>query len=400
MHKTVIALRGTTGVGKTGTVRAMQSGHEHLIAVDLLREAMAAGFGFVEVGEMTRPIKGGHSVWPTVARVLEDHDFAVVEPCIAYAKLVAECPADVRLVNAYMVAAPWMTAARRRTRYIAEGRATPANVVNHWAYTRWAFDHCNREELLDRVADPGDLLLIDTMDYPIREVTFDEALAMVEAGWQKPEFSEDFHPQYQQVLQVSAYRYGSGDPRRKLFERGRLDAVLPERMDGMTVLDVGAMEGAFCFEALNRGASFCMALDVLDEPAALLRHVRSAQWQPITTAKVDVNTQAIPTLNELYEGSNYSLGLLLNVLHRVEDPGAVLEKVLAVCDAVVIENPFMMGTEPGRPGDTLSPGTWHLPPAWVKRVAEAQGFVLEGMSLGPYRPEQRLIWKLKRGEEA
>jgi len=111
---------------------------------------------------------------------------------------------------------------------------------------------------------------------------------------------------------------------------------------------------------------------------------------------VDVETEALPTLNDLYDERRYSLGLLLNVLHRVGDPGAVLAKVLAVCDAAVVEAPFWLGDEPVHPEGALYEGTWHLPPLWVKTQAQKAGFVVEGIVSGPYCAEQRLIYKLRR----
>jgi len=394
--KTVVALRGTTGAGKTAVVRAMQAGDAHLIDVPLLREAMDAGFTFVEVGEMTKPHKEGNRVWPIVERALEEHDVAVVEPCVTYPALAEQVPDDVRLVNCYVLAPPWMVAARRRTRYLLDERATPANIVNHWAYTRWQFAHCDVAELEARAADPGDLLLVDTTDYPVREVSVEEANALITAPYGRPNFADVGAPQYQQCLHVSCTWFGNAAPGRRAFEKARLDAVLPEDMAGMTVLDVGAMEGGFSFESLNRGATYCVAVDVLESAMALLKHVRTRQWQPVTCARVDVDTEALPQLNDLYEGRRYSLGLLLNVLHRVADPAAVLQKVLAACDAVVVEAPFWMGEAPLKPDDALYAGTWHLPPLWVKSQAAKAGFAVEEIVSGPYCAEQRLIYKLRR----
>lgn len=394
--KTVIALRGTTGSGKTGLVRALEGGMTHLLDVPLLREAMEGGFRFVEVGEMTGALKRDGSVWPVMEAALAEVDYVVVEPCVTYPALVAEVPEDVRLVNCYVVAPPWMVAARRRTRYIMDGRATPANIVNFWNYTRWQFNHATEAEVAARAGDGGETLLVDTTDYPLRAVSVAEAQALVSAPWRKPDFAEVGEPQYQQQVHVSAVWFGRGDAHRRQFEQARLDAVLPERMDGMTVLDIGAMEGGFCFESLNRGATYCVAVDILESAMACLKHIRTCQWQPVTCACVDVETEALPTLNDLYDERRYSLGLLLNVLHRVGDPGAVLAKVLAVCDAAVVEAPFWMGDEPVHPEGALYEGTWHLPPLWVKTQAQKAGFVVEGIVSGPYCAEQRLIYKLRR----
>ena len=112
---------------------------------------------------------------------------------------------------------------------------------------------------------------------------------------------------------------------------------------------------------------------------------------------MDVDAEALPTLNDLYDGRRYSLGLLLNVLHRVADPTRVLRKVMEVCDAVVVEAPFWMGDAPVPPPEgALHSPKWHLPPLWVKETAARHGFVVESISSGPYCAEQRLIYKLRR----
>src|SRR5690606_22673871 len=112
-----------------------------------------------------------------------------------------------------------------------------------------------------------------------------EATAIVNTPFRSPDFSVE-RPQYQQCLHVGGVWFGQQDMKRRAFEQARLNAVLPERMDGMTVLDIGAMEGAFCFESLNRGATYCMAVDILESAMRMLRLVRDAYWQPVTTAVV------------------------------------------------------------------------------------------------------------------
>ena len=396
MHeKTVIALRGTSGAGKTAIVRAMQAGDCHLIDVPLLRTAMQVGFSFTEVGEMTSPRDAGEPLWPVVQAKLDTAPFAVVETCDTYNQFAQELPANVKLYNAYCVAPPWLVLARRRTRFIMDGQATPANVSNYFGYVKWAQNYLNRDEVMLRSQDAGETVLIDTMDYPVREVTLEEAQGLLARGWDFPAF-DDTTKQYQQCLHISGVWYGNSDAHRKEFEWARLAAVLPERMDGMTVLDVGAMEGGFCFEALHRGATYCMALDILPEPMALLRDLRTRQRQPIGTAVVDVNKHSIPGLNDLYLAREYDLALMLNVLHRVEDPGLVLRKVLDVCRAAVIETTFFIGDEPVKPEGAQYPGTWHLPPMWVQKVAAECDHEIESIAVGPYAPEQRLIIKTRQ----
>ena len=402
---TVIALRGTSGAGKTALVRAMQAGDHHLIDIPLLRRAMNLGFTFTEVGELTSQVQAGKPLWPVLRAKLDCAPFAVVETCVTHKQVSEELPDDVALYNAYCVAPPWMVLARRRARYIMDGRATPANIGNHWAYTRWQKTVPGPAEVTARSTDPGELVLIDTTDYPVRQVTLDEATALLGGAFSFPKtvdccfnFPDDSAPttHYQQGVRVSGNWFGTPITTRQDFEWARLNAVLPERMDGMTVLDVGAMEGGFCFEALNRGAVYCMAVDILPAPMQLLKTTRTMQWQPISTAMVNIDTQELPRLNDLYDRRPYDLALLLNVLHRTEKPKVALKRVLGVCNSAVIEAPFWVGTHPVRPDEALYPGTWHLPPLWIKEIAERCGFQIESIAVDPYCGAQRLVYKLRR----
>lgn len=66
----------------------------------------------------------------------------------------------------------------------------------------------------------------------------------------------------------------------------------------------------------------------------------------------------------------------------------------------MVEAPFYIGEEPCKPLDAKYVGTWHLPPLWIKRMGEAAGFTLKSIKLGPYLPQQRLVYRLERVHDA
>lgn len=180
-------------------------------------------------------------------------------------------------------------------------------------------------------------------------------------------------------------------------EKERLSLILPADLTGKTLLDIGASEGGFCYEALHRGAIYATAIESRDTHVALMRRIRDAWQLPMTVAQMDVVNQSLPVLTT--HGPKvirYSLALLLNVLHHCQDPKALLEKVLAVCDSVVIETPFTAGCEPHPIG--LPPYPFHLglPPEWVKHVGAASGFTLDAIEISSMMEGQRLLYKLRR----
>ncbi|MGH9108272.1 MAG: class I SAM-dependent methyltransferase, partial [Acidimicrobiales bacterium] len=161
---------------------------------------------------------------------------------------------------------------------------------------------------------------------------------------------------------------------------------LPTSLAGKTVLDVGAWDGYYSFEAARRGASRVMATDsfvwegrswgtkqgfLLARQALGLEAVVDDQLIDV----MDLSPQAV--------GDTFDVVLFLGVLYHLRDPITALERVASVChDLLVVETEtaFPWRRFPaGRlfPGDELNDdGTnwWALNPVAVRKLLWQFGF--------------------------
>lgn len=403
--QTLVLVSGTAGAGKSALVHMMREGQAHLVECDLLRRVMATEWEFASVGMCTEPYKAGEPILPGLLETIGEHEYTLVEPCITREALAEEAiSADFDVVHLWLVTPPFMTDQRRKYRVLAEGYGTPETLDETPSYAKLENVHLTQEDIDFCEASLGSrwgLIYLDTTDLPAVEVDEARAREIVAHKGIGEAVLAEHPPQYQQAVRIGDKWVGTTNQQRLAWEQQRLDAVLPKSMSNMDLLDVGAMEGGFCFEAYNRGARYCMAVDYLESAVSDLRALRDAFEVPITSAIVDVTTQSLPRLTPYGHEKRYSMGLLLNILHRVKDPGAVLKSVLEICDAVVIENPACEGTEPIRPpvgSGADYPGLWYIPPLWVAEVAHESSFLLKTVEVGPYAPHERKIFKLERIE--
>jgi hypothetical protein len=375
--------------GKTVLQGLMEREDMHLVEVPLLCEAVAEGYNYVPV-DLVHAFRATGRNMRELNYGMEDRPYLVVDACVS-AKEVAAAFAETRVVQVVLVAPWYLVAARRRLRLVMDGIPLAA-IDNHPRYVAWAntyYSHNYREQM---VLEGVEEVWVNTADCPWRVEEDPDTVLRPMFAWP---YIDDPTQLYQQALHIGEGWYGNRA--RVGFEQARLDAVLPADCAGLTVLDVGSSEGGFCFEALNRGAVYTMGLELRQPQVDLMVTLRSQTFQALSVAQYDVNKLPLPVLYDRYgEARLWGLTLLLNVLHRVEDPGKLLREALVKSERVVVEAPFCMGTEPGKPEDAKYPGTWHLPPAWVTQVAHAHGFGMKRIEVGPYVPEQRLIFEMSR----
>jgi tRNA (mo5U34)-methyltransferase len=118
---------------------------------------------------------------------------------------------------------------------------------------------------------------------------------------------------------------GASDPGRVLLPR----LGLPERLDGRSVLDVGAWDGFFSFEAERRGAARVVATDSFSWSGggwgskAGFELARQALGSHVEGVDVDVMDLS-PALG------TFDLVLFLGVLYHLRDPIGAIERVAAV----------------------------------------------------------------------
>jgi tRNA (mo5U34)-methyltransferase len=111
---------------------------------------------------------------------------------------------------------------------------------------------------------------------------------------------------------------------------------LPARLDGLRVLDVGAWDGFFSFEAERRGAQvlatdhFCWSGPGLGTKAGfdLAHDAFSSQVEALDIDPFQLCPEAV--------GGTFDVVLLLGVLYHVKDPLGLLERVRSVTRNLLI----------------------------------------------------------------
>lgn len=167
----------------------------------------------------------------------------------------------------------------------------------------------------------------------------------------------------------------------------RLEQIrLPRDLSGRTVLDVGAWDGFFSFEAERRGASRVVAADhyawhgtgwATGQGKAgfeLAHNALSSKVEDIDVDVMDLTAERVGT---------FDVVLFLGVLYHLPHPLLALERVAAVTrDLLILETVVdMVGV--GRPAAAFYPGSelggdptnwWGPNPAAVRGLLESVGF--------------------------
>lgn len=136
---------------------------------------------------------------------------------------------------------------------------------------------------------------------------------------------------------------------------------LPADLRGATVLDIGAWDGFFSFEAERRGAARVVAVDgpAWREPAwgpggfgtrAGFDLARRALGSGVEARELDLDEIAPETVGR------FDVVLLLGVLYHLKHPWAALERVASVCDGLLIVESHADLLDLGRPAMALYPG--------------------------------------------
>lgn len=396
--KTIYMVRGTMCAGKTSLLGALQRGDRHLVDSPTLAPLFDNDWAYLDVGPITDCWQQGTPMLPVIEEAFGDRDIMLAEPCYCPAQMFREATEGrFNLIHVYLFAPPWMVDTRRKLRFTQVGVATPDTIEQYEPYAKWRGNLPAENEIAWALAafPTAQLVWLDTRDYPLHEVGLSEVEAMVRGEPTAPELP-DVSAQYQQCLHIGGEWYGSKGLERMAFEQARLDAILPDAMPGWTVLDIGASDGGFCYEALNRGAYYCTAVEVRTDRLALLRGIRDRCHLPVCVADLDINEHPIPPTHSAGQHCRYDLGLLLNVLHHTPDSEAVLGKVMDSCQRIVVETPALGDCdEPWTPGIEPYPNYKHLPRPWVEKVAARHGFRLTEARTSPYQGDFRSIFKLE-----
>lgn len=115
---------------------------------------------------------------------------------------------------------------------------------------------------------------------------------------------------------------------------------LPERLDGLRVLDVGAWDGFWTFEALRRGAREVVAIDDFSDHIGRLGPGDRRAWQTFDLCReaLGFGEDRCRRLEmDVYSVSEEALGrfdvvLCFGVLYHLRHPLLALDRLAAVCD--------------------------------------------------------------------
>ncbi len=130
---------------------------------------------------------------------------------------------------------------------------------------------------------------------------------------------------------------------------------MPEDLSGMTVLDIGAWDGFFAFEAERRGAKRVLAIDSVcwkNRPGAkdgfeLARKVLRSRVEDLEMEVVDISRERIGA---------FDLVLFLGVLYHMRHPLLALERVSSVTKNLLILETAVDMSFSRRPAMVFYPG--------------------------------------------
>ncbi|MBI4464164.1 MAG: DUF1698 domain-containing protein [Acidobacteria bacterium] len=179
---------------------------------------------------------------------------------------------------------------------------------------------------------------------------------------------------------------------------------MPENLSGMTVLDIGAWDGFFSFEAERRGASRVLAIDSNDpgwgskEGFELARRTLHSQVEYRECDVLDISPDKIGV---------FDLVLFLGVLYHMRHPLLSLERVFSVTQNLLILETEVDNVWSRRPVMTFYPGSeladepsnwWGPNPSAVQAMLKDVGFrqveLMDKGSLG-YRIGRAIKHKIK-----
>ena len=112
--------------------------------------------------------------------------------------------------------------------------------------------------------------------------------------------------------------------------------ALPERLDGLTVLDVGAWDGFFSFECERRGASRVLATDYFSWTGLSWGSKQGFEFaRKVLGSHVEDRTIDVPDINRETVGQ-FDVVLFLGVLYHLKEPFAALERMASVTKKTLI----------------------------------------------------------------
>jgi SAM-dependent methyltransferase len=124
-----------------------------------------------------------------------------------------------------------------------------------------------------------------------------------------------------------------------------VEAVFGHGIEGGSVLDVGTYYGRFLYEAKARGAARAVGVELDPGRWSIADRIAALHGRTYDVLK--------GRIEDVELDERFDLVLVLNVLHHVPDPVAVMRRAASLCRGVVIVE-FPMADHPGYISDMLS----------------------------------------------
>jgi tRNA (mo5U34)-methyltransferase len=129
---------------------------------------------------------------------------------------------------------------------------------------------------------------------------------------------------------------------------------LPERLDGLTVIDCGAWDGYFSFECERRGAERVLATDHYCWTHGGKRGFDIAKQA--LGSRVEERFAKIEELSQQTVGT-FDLALFLGVLYHAQDPMHYLRIMREICSGLLIVETVVDAMDYPRPAMIFYPGS-------------------------------------------
>ena len=144
---------------------------------------------------------------------------------------------------------------------------------------------------------------------------------------------------------------------------------IPDRLDGKRVLDVGAWDGYWTFEALKRGAREVVAIDDFSDLTGSLGDADRKGWETFDLCRELLGfdedrckryEMSVYDVDEAALG-RYDVVFFFGTLYHLRHPLLALDRLSAVCDVeIYVESailddfsPYRGGLNKGYPGDQM-----------------------------------------------
>lgn len=385
----ILRLGGASCTGKTTIVGLLNEGLGYLFRGTALEPFSRESIG-ISVPASLIEARGAaikESDWANGLMDMWDKTALAIEEPYAGSDFSASF-SGMEVTNVQLVMPYYMWSARREFGF-DKGRKVTAAWVQEGTEKQY-------EEYAHRIVNdcPRDTHFVCVSDYPVQEIERRDVVDVMMGGGDGFDYHPDDNPSrsaprnYHRAIFTSGEWIGDKGFAAQMEER--INKTLPARMDGMSVIDIGAAEGAFSFAAMERGATFVISCERMPHRVETLKVARSAAKTPITTVNMTLGEERLP--NFVRRDGRYDMALMLNVLRHLRDPEARLHEALALSNTLICETVVEEGD-----GATLgNPPRQSFSLHWMEQVADDCGFLVEQKEAAIESADSRAMFVFER----